>query len=280
MLVSSRQHKCLPYAIAIVSALSVGDPFLREENLHQSTEDAEEPEGRSESQVDEETRMRRKAFFKSQELHSRLGASKSDAFRLLSVVGAYEFGGGGHQICQELFVRPKAMEEIHKLRGQISSITKTNWPDVDPGFVNNLKPPTELQLKVLRQLLCAAFIDQVAVRKDLVEPSSSSGTKYATCRGVPYQALYIQEDVFVHPSSVVFNQNPPDFVVFQDVVRSTKVWIQRLTVVNPIWLGQLGKGTLCTFSKPMNNSAGEPMVIPRFGPRNWELPAIKAKDVK
>ena len=35
MLVSGRQHGCLPYVIAIVSALSVGDPFLREEALEQ-----------------------------------------------------------------------------------------------------------------------------------------------------------------------------------------------------------------------------------------------------
>ena len=32
MLVSGRQHGCLPYVITIVSALSVGDPFLREES--------------------------------------------------------------------------------------------------------------------------------------------------------------------------------------------------------------------------------------------------------
>ena len=33
MLVSSRRHGCLPYAIAIVAAMSVGDPFLREDAL-------------------------------------------------------------------------------------------------------------------------------------------------------------------------------------------------------------------------------------------------------
>lgn len=31
---SGQQHECLPYIIAIVSALSVGDPFLHEEALN------------------------------------------------------------------------------------------------------------------------------------------------------------------------------------------------------------------------------------------------------
>ena len=38
------------------------------------------------------------------------------------------------------------MEEIHKLRAQISSIVQTNFPDLDSGFVANLKPPSALQV--------------------------------------------------------------------------------------------------------------------------------------
>ena len=56
------------------------------------------------------------------------------------------------------------MEEIHKLRAQISSIVQTNFPDVQTGFEANLRPPNALQLKVLRQLIAAGFIDHVAVR--------------------------------------------------------------------------------------------------------------------
>lgn len=41
------------------------------------------------------------------QLHSKLGRGASDAFRLLSVVGAYEYAGGGNKFCDEHFVRPK-----------------------------------------------------------------------------------------------------------------------------------------------------------------------------
>lgn len=118
------------------------------------------------------------------------------------------------------------MEEIHKLRAQISSIVQTNFPNEDSGLHRNLNPPSILQLKVLRQLLCSAFIDRVAVRIDLLQSNALSGNKYATCRGVPYRALGITEDVFIHPQSVIFSQAPPDYIVYQDAVRSTQTWLK------------------------------------------------------
>ena len=83
---------------------------------------------------------------------------------MLSVVGAYEYAGGGSQFCQEHFVRlkvrymfpfkldysvnlpPQAMEEVHKLRAQISAIVQSNFSSVDAAFVPNLQPPTDLQV--------------------------------------------------------------------------------------------------------------------------------------
>jgi ATP-dependent RNA helicase DHX37/DHR1 len=79
---------------------------------------------------------------------------------------------------------------------------------------------------VLRQLLTAGFIDQVAARRDLIQKGSASVPKFATSRGVPYKAMGISEDVFIHPSSVLFNIPPPDYIVFQELVRTSRVWIK------------------------------------------------------
>ncbi|KAG6839336.1 hypothetical protein C0991_003507, partial [Blastosporella zonata] len=130
-------------------------------------------------------------------------------------------------------------------------------------------------LKVLRQLLAAGFIDQVAIRKDRVDPSSASA-QYATSKGIPYRALGIAEDVFIHPSSVLANMSPPEYVVFNEVVRTSRIWLKGLTVINPAWLSSLGKPSLCTFSKPTKNMEGVLMTVPRFGPDGWELPPVKA----
>src|SRR5882724_8329098 len=39
--------------------------------------------------------------------HASLGNASSDVFRMLSVVGAYEYAQGGRAFCEEQFVRPK-----------------------------------------------------------------------------------------------------------------------------------------------------------------------------
>ncbi|KAH9936289.1 P-loop containing nucleoside triphosphate hydrolase protein [Fomitopsis serialis] len=283
MLVSGRQHGCLPYVITVVSILSVGDPFLREEVMGDA-EDSDNPDD-DDSELSHLTgeaakskevrRLRRRAYFRSQQTHASLGNSSSDVFKMLSVVGAYEYAGGGHSFCSEHFVRPKAMEEIHKLRAQISSIVQTNFPDLHTGFVANLKPPSALQLKVLKQLLTAGFIDQVAVRKDLIDKGSASGDKFTTCKGVAYRAMGITDDVYVHPSSVLHNTPPPDYIVFLEVVRTTRIWMKGLTVCNAAWLSSLGK-SLCTFSKPITTKDGRIVVIPHFGPAGWELPPIES----
>lgn len=43
----------------------------------------------------------------SSQVHAALGNGKSDVFKTLSVVGAYEYAGGGQSFCREHFVRPK-----------------------------------------------------------------------------------------------------------------------------------------------------------------------------
>lgn len=102
MLVAGQQGGCLPYVIAIISALSVGDPFIHDESLRQ-VEDDEEEDGNT----TETLRANRRAFYHAQNLHSSLGDYNSDMFKALSVVGAYEYAGGGPKFCSEQFVRLK-----------------------------------------------------------------------------------------------------------------------------------------------------------------------------
>ena len=134
----------------------------------------------------------------------------------------------------------------------------------------------------------------MAVRKDLVDKRHSTGIQYTSSRGVAYRALGISDDVFIHPSSLLFNAPPPDYLIFQDLVQTSRIYLKGevatccnlcahklnrnigLTTIDPAWLSVLGKDVLCKFSKPIKNNAGEFMMIPRFGPDAWELPAIKA----
>ena len=84
---------------------------------------------------------------------------------------------------------------------------------------------------MLRQLLTAGFIDQLAVRKDKVEKATASGEQYTTSKGVAYRAVGIDEDVFIHPSSVLAHMPPPEFVVFLEVVRTSKIFVKGACLV-------------------------------------------------
>jgi ATP-dependent RNA helicase DHX37/DHR1 len=132
MLVGGRHHGCLPYVVSIVSALSIGDPFIREDGIEDEREELDEEAEEALSHLHNEVvkakearKLRRQAFFRSQQVrlalvllpgaapqiclqtHGSLGNATSDMFRLLSIVGAYEYAGGGHMFCSEHFVRPK-----------------------------------------------------------------------------------------------------------------------------------------------------------------------------
>ena len=93
-----------------------------------------------------------------------------------------------------------------------------------PGLPAVVVDTSSLQVKVLCQLLTASFIDQVAIRKDLIE--EATGNKLLTSKGVPYRAIGIEEDVFIHPSSVMFSASPPQYLVYHEVVRSNQVWLK------------------------------------------------------
>lgn len=79
MLISGKQHDCLPYVIAIVSALSVGEPFLLEEALD-GDKDNDNPNGGADEDYElkyitnekvkakETRRLRRRSFFQSQQV--------------------------------------------------------------------------------------------------------------------------------------------------------------------------------------------------------------------
>ncbi|WAQ92096.1 hypothetical protein PtA15_16A1 [Puccinia triticina] len=178
------------------------------------------------------------------------------------------------------------MEEIHKLRAQITRIIQaaTIETGLKVEFSPKLMPPSETQLKVLRQSITSAFIDQIAIKASKVKSrQSSSGKPNVNSHNknlVAYWAIGIEEDVFIHPSSVLFDSSvhpEPEFIVFQELHRTEmRIWIKGITLINPSWLPILGK-SLCTFSKPIKHSINSKIpsratdterkciVIPKFG---------------
>ncbi|KAI9285729.1 P-loop containing nucleoside triphosphate hydrolase protein [Umbelopsis sp. AD052] len=299
MLIIGQQHGCLPFVIAIVSALSVGDPVLRDSDLNDLADeesDSDDENGttdvkkmelhniRNESVAEKERRkLTRSKYYQIQMKHAGLDPT-SDIIKLLNVVGAYEYAGATQSFCETNFVRPKAMEEIRKLRRQLTNLVVANCDGVDVSIDPKMQPPSTLQLKVLRQILTAGFIDSIAVRKDYIESGGSEGSKFKSTRGVPYRVMWSDEDVFIHPSSVLYHQPAPLFVAYNEQFKSSKVWLKGVTKVEPKWLAKIGKA-MCTYGKPLEFPVAKFMnekktvkkswVVPSFGPKGWPLPPVE-----
>lgn len=282
LLAQGHQHSCLPYAVALVAAMSVGDIFEREDML--TAQAAMEIDADADPAAAKEARRTaRAAYFRALRVFDAIGEGLSDAFRLLSVVGAYSHDaarGVSVSFCREHFVRVKAMEEIHKLRAQLSNLVLANLTglsDMDATQLRDpsLPPPNTTQCKVLRQLLTAIYIDRVAVRADLVDAPEAAlaparaGSKMASTRRVPYVALGVPGAAYIHVSSSFYHRPPPEWIVFGEVHQSAPKhavigdeeleggesaapptqWLKMVTKINPAWLPTLGR-TLCTFSQP------------------------------
>ncbi|CAO1630415.1 unnamed protein product [Parajaminaea phylloscopi] len=305
MLVQGQQHQSLPYVVALVAALSVGELFVRDEGesgnaqteemtAEQDVTDAPELQYLDSQalRAKEERKLRRRRRFAALDRFDSLGGPGiSDAFRVLAVVGAHAYAGGSLDFCKENFLRPKAMEELRQLRRQLSTLVlSTLSPSAETDSLAaalsspKLPPPSATQLKVVRQLLACAYIDQVAVRADLVPEASRAvpalaqmaaegrlaGSKWRTGRHVPYLAMGAQgEAAYIHQSSALFEHAPPEWCVFSELSRSKpkirpadedavdevfeeqrgRVFLKGLTAINPNWIAKLGKD-MCSFSKP------------------------------
>lgn len=292
LLAQGHQHACLPYAVAIVAAMSVGDVFEREDMLYVQSP-TEDP-----AEAKERRRAARSAYLKALRVFDSLGDGQSDAFRLLSVVGAYSHEashGASVTFCRDHFVRQKSMEEIHKLRAQLSNLVLANLAGLSETEMQclqdpQLPPPTPAQMKVLRQLLASIYIDRVVVRADVVGAPEAElapaepGAKMASTRRVPYVALGVQGPVFIHVSSTFYHRPPPEWLVFGEAHQSAPKeasvedeeqaprtqWLKMVTKINPAWISTLGR-TLCTFSQaadaPSSHALSQSMKALKQGER-------------
>lgn len=171
-------------------------------------------------------------------------------------------------------------------------LSKSYLHQMTPKYVPPLSSRSGLtmQLKVLRQIITSGFIDQVAVRQDIYLKKT---TTFASTRNVPYRALGVPGEVYIHPSSALFHRSPPDFLVFSEIVQTSKAWMKGITKINGAWLPTLGKG-LCSFSRPVDvpgkvsakslelqggkqGDVREVLVVPHFGALGVDLPPVKKK---
>ncbi|KFQ67685.1 putative ATP-dependent RNA helicase DHX37, partial [Phaethon lepturus] len=265
MLALSRQHDCLPYTITIVSAMTVRELFEEFDRPAVSEEETAKLKGKKARLL----QMQR--IWAGQGSMQKLG----DLMVMLGAVGACEYAGCTRKFCEENGLRYKAMLEIRRLRGQLTTAVNSVCTDAGLYVDPKMKPPTEAQAIYLRQIVLAGLGDHVARR---VQAEELLDDKWKNA----YKTALLDDPVFIHPSSILFKQLP-EFVVYQEIVETTKLYMKGVSAVEPEWIPAL-LPPYCHFGKPLENPppsycretgrirCHRPSVFYRV---SWQLPAVE-----
>lgn len=316
MLLIGNQHGCMGYVIAVVAALSVGDPFIPLYELLPppvkpvvKSDDSEDEEEEEEFTVEEKERQDklRQRFNQVNGMFSGLD-KKSDVIKALAAVAGYDFANSTSEYCKENFLRSKIMTEITKLRQQLAYlVASTTRPDAiestTQALSKQLQPPTKVQLAALKQIVTAGYIDLIAVRADSIDDSASVGKKTSIINH-PYITLMPgpEKYAYIHPGSVLshLGSQPPEFLVYHALTmgdaENAKVRLRTLADTTASAISHIAAQTpLVTYSKPLGGAHAPKVlsptkriawVVPRMGAAigsggvGWDLPARKVTQVK
>ncbi|XP_037734669.1 probable ATP-dependent RNA helicase DHX37 isoform X1 [Chelonia mydas] len=265
MLALSKQHDCLPYAITIVSAMTVRELFAEFERPAVSEEETEKLKGKKARVI----QMQR--IWAGQGPFQKLG----DLMVMLGAVGACEYAGCTPKFCEANGLRYKAMVEIRRLRGQLTTAVNSVCPDAGLFVDPKMNPPTETQVTYLRQIVLAGLGDHIARR---IQAEELLDEKWKNA----YKTPLLDDPVFIHPNSVLFKQLP-EFVVYQEIVETTQMYMKGVSAIESEWIPVL-LPPYCHFGKPLENPppfycpdtgrirCHRPSVFYRVG---WQLPAVE-----
>lgn len=147
-------------------------------------------------------------------LLSRFTATEGDQVSALNLFREYRKMKGNAQWCRDHYIDAKTMRTVRQIRNQLKELCTKQGFLTSSGISGKLD-----QYKGLRKSLCSGLFFNSAERQ-------SDGS---------YVTLLHRTTVHIHPSSVLFRQKP-SFVVFNELVETSKRYMRGLSVVDPLWL--------------------------------------------
>ncbi|XP_075486102.1 putative pre-mRNA-splicing factor ATP-dependent RNA helicase DEAH5 [Primulina tabacum] len=180
---------------------------------------------------------------------------EGDHLTLLAVYEAWKEKNFSGPWCFENFVQSRSLRRAQDVRKQLLSIMDKLKLDVVSAGKNFTK---------IRKAIAAGFFFHAA-RKDPQEG---------------YRTLVDNQPVYLHPSSAVF-QRQPDWVIYHEMVMTTKVYIHDVTAISPEWLVELAPKMFkvpnsMKMSKRKRQERIEPLYDRHHEPNSWRLSKRRA----
>ena len=173
---------------------------------------------------------------------------ESDHLTLLNVFQQWKNHGYRADWCSTHFLHAKGLAKAREVRSQILDIMKQQRVQLHSAGTD---------WDIARQAICSAYFHNAARMKGIGE--------YVNCRsGMPCH---------LHPSSALYGLgHTPEYIVYHELVMTSKEYMQCVTAVEPHWLAEQGpmfftikeEGTARKRFKP---SPAEPTPMPPPPPR-------------
>ncbi|KAH8602585.1 putative Pre-mRNA-splicing factor ATP-dependent RNA helicase prp16 [Bisporella sp. PMI_857] len=177
---------------------------------------------------------------------------ESDHLTFLHVYTQWKSNGYSDAWCTRHFLHPKALRKAKEVREQILDIMQTRKMDI-------ISCGTDWD--VIRKCICSGYYHQAAKVKGIGE----------------YVNLRTSVTVQLHPTSALYGLGYlPDYVVYHELILTSKEYMSTVTSVDPKWLAELG-GVFYSV-KEKGYSAREKRVIETEYNKKMEIEAKMAED--
>eukprot|EP00002_Diphylleia_rotans_P022935 TRINITY_DN4502_c0_g1_i1.p1 TRINITY_DN4502_c0_g1~~TRINITY_DN4502_c0_g1_i1.p1 ORF type:complete len:1132 (+),score=246.53 TRINITY_DN4502_c0_g1_i1:49-3444(+) len=181
---------------------------------------------------------------------SRFHQPEGDHLTLLAVYDAWKHNKFSNPWCHDNFLQGRTLRRAQDVRKQLVGIMDRYKMDIVSCGKNYNK---------IRQAICSGFFFHAA-KKDPQEG---------------YRTLVDNQPVYIHPSSAVYNKNP-EWVIYHELVMTTKEYMREVTVIDPKWLVDFAPNFFkvadsAKMSKRKRNEKIEPL-FDRYQEKNaWRL---------
>jgi pre-mRNA-splicing factor ATP-dependent RNA helicase DHX38/PRP16 len=173
----------------------------------------------------------------------KLMVPESDHLTLYNVYRCWKESGRSAEWSRKFFVHQKSLRKVREIKKQLQDILKS---------IGISLTSCNGKLDVVRKAICAGYFINAARIKSI-------GEYFNLRTGLPFR---------VHPSSALFCMGYiPDYVVYHEVILTSREYIHTVTAVDPHWLAELGPMFFV-----LKESIGEEKMKMRYykGDREWE----------
>ncbi|GJQ85215.1 hypothetical protein Trydic_g13056 [Trypoxylus dichotomus] len=187
---------------------------------------------------------------------AKFNQPEGDHLTLLAVYNSWKNNKFSNAWCYENFVQIRTLKRAQDVRKQLLGIMDRHKLDVVSAEKNTVR---------VQKAICSGFFRNAA-KKDPQEG---------------YRTLVDSQVVYIHPSSALFNRQP-EWVIYHELVQTTKEYMREVTTIDPKWLVEFAPAFFkfsdpTKLSKFKKNQRLEPLYNKYEEPNAWRISRVRRR---